>query len=218
MPLYFLALDAEAFHRRLRPGLAESWRQRSFAACRPLAAMLAPATAAFCQRYQINPGEMLLGRPVGDLPFDRALWQHLVGEILWVSAAAIPDLETTPEALACLLGADPLPEAGLDRSSLAPIQQVYLGARDLSFGGAFYRPAAAGYNDCEDVSRLADFLSTVDATAWSSDVLAVLPGLAQEQERVEELELVKEWLPALQDVYRRAQRFGQIIVCETVSG
>jgi hypothetical protein len=217
MTLYFLLLDAEGFHRRLRPALAAAWRLRSFEPCRPLCADLVPAARAFRERYHTGPEEALVCRVAAGLPFDRDFWRFLAGEVLWLSAAEIPELETTPDALCRLLGADRTLDLAGDRDRLAPIQQVYFGARDVVFGTAFYLPGQAGLNDSADVARLADFLAALDPRPWTPDDLADLPGLADAADRAEELELVREWLPPLQDLYRKAQRQGQVMICERVA-
>jgi hypothetical protein len=215
MPLYHLLLDAEQFCR-LRPALAESWRRRSFDPCRPLCEELLPAAQAFHARYHLGSEQELVARVAEGLPFDRDFWRHLAGEVLWLSAAEIPEMQTTPEALCCLQGADLTLDPGLERERLAPIQQAYFGTRDLTFGTAFYRPGQAGYNDVQDVGRLDEYLAAVDPARWDADALARLPGLEDEAERAEELELVKDWFPALQELYRRARRQGQVVVCETL--
>jgi hypothetical protein len=216
MPLYHLLLDADAFHRRIRPALAEAWQRCSFEPCRALCAELVPAALAFRERYHLGPEELLLNRAALGLPFDRNFWRYLACEILWFSAGEIPQLETTPDALCCLIGVDRTLEEGLAHDRLAPIQQAYFGARDLAFGMAFYRPADAGYNDQGDVRGLAAYLGSLDPSRWTADALASLPELASAEDRAEELELVKEWLPPFQDLYRRAAQADQVILCERV--
>jgi hypothetical protein len=218
MPLYHLLLDAGLYHGRLRPALAAAWRRRSFEPCRPLREELAPAARAFQERYHTGSDELLLPRVAAGLPFDRAVWRHLAGEALWLGAAEIPELQTTPEALCCLLGVDPVVDFSSARGRLAPILQVHYGSRDVVFGTAWYRPGEAGLNDAADVARLADYLAGLDSRPWTADALAALPGLADEDDRAEELELVREWLPALQELYRQARERGQVVVCEVVGG
>jgi hypothetical protein len=209
-------LDAAAFHQRLRPALATSWQRRSFVPCRALCVELIPAALSFRERYRLGPEDLLVGQVAEGLPFDRNLWRFLVGEVLWLSAADIPQMEMTPQAVCCLLGVDHTGDAGLARERLAPIQQAYFGARDLTFGTAFYRPSSVGYNNTPDVARLADYLADLDPAPWTADALAILAGLADAAERAEELELVKSWLPPFQDLYRRAEEAGHVVVCETV--
>jgi hypothetical protein len=214
MPLYFLLLDRRTFEEQLRPALAASWRQRSFATCEPLLATLLPAAAAFAERYHTGGSAPLLGRVADGLPFDRNIWRYLVSEVLMFGAADIPDIQTAPETLGWLLARDRLPEGVLERQRLAPIRQAHHGSRDLVFGGGFYRPEHAGYNDGNDVARLADYLAAVDPDRWTAADLAGLPGLADEDERAEELEFVREWFPALRDLYVRAREQDQIVICE----
>jgi hypothetical protein len=215
MALYHLLLDCAAFRERIRPALAESWRRRSFEPCRCLCADLTPAALAFQQRYHTRPDEPLVCRVAAGLPFDRAFWRYLVGEILWLSATEIPEIQTTPDALGCLLGADRTALEGLlGREHYAPIQQAYFGARELTFATACYRPGQAGYNDSADVARLHDYLAALDPAAWKAETLAGLPGMEDEEERAEELAFVREWFPTFLDLYRRAREAGQVVVCE----
>jgi hypothetical protein len=218
MPLYHLLLDAGLFHQRIQPALAAAWQRRSFEPCRLLCAELAPAVRAFQERYHTGPDEQLLPRMATGLHFDRAIWRHLAGEVLWLGAAEIPEVQTTPESLCCLLGVDLPPAGEAERGRLAPILQAHYGSRDVVFGTAFYRPGEAGLNDAPDVTRLDDYLAGLDPRPWTADALVGLAGLADEGDRAEELELVREWLPAFQDLYRRARQRGQVIVCEVVGG
>src|SRR4051812_32843763 len=103
MPLYHLLLDAAAFHDRIRPALSAAWLQRSFASCRALCESLLPAARSFAERYHLGSDEPLLAQVGRGLPFDRAFWRHLAGEILWYSATEIPEFETAPDSLCCLL-------------------------------------------------------------------------------------------------------------------
>src|SRR6266478_5240582 len=102
MPLYFLAVDGTLFEQRLRPALAAAWRRRSFAPCRGVCAEVLPRARDFARRYLIA-GEPLLQKVLDGLAFDRDFWRHLAGELLWYGADDIPELQTTPEALCCLL-------------------------------------------------------------------------------------------------------------------
>ena len=160
MPLYFLLHDAERFHRRSALPLPRRGA-RSFEPCRPLCAALAPAAVAFAERYHTGHDEPLLaGVARGAVPFDRDFWRLLVGEVLLYGAASVPEILTAPDTLSRLLA------AGEDEA--APIRRAHFGTHDLVFGGGFYRPDAAGYNDVPDVARLADYLAAVDASRWRS--------------------------------------------------
>jgi hypothetical protein len=206
MPLYFLLHDAAHFRQAIRPALAEAWRRRSLEPCRPLCAALTPAAAAFAERYHTGHDEPLLARiACGAVPFDRDFWRLLAGEVLLYGAASVPDVLTAPDTLGRLLA----PE-----QADSPIRQAHFGARDLVFGGGYYRPDAAGWNDTDDVARLADYLTTIDPDRWIAADLAGLRDFADEEERADELAFAREVFPSLRDLYRGAREAGQVIVCE----
>ncbi len=171
---------------------------------RPLCAELAAAAVAFAERYHTGPDEPLLAQVVRGLPFDRDFWRLLVGEVLLYGADSVPEILTAPDTLGCLLGHS------------APIRQANFGTRDLVFGGGFYRPDAAGYNDTADVARLADYLTAIDATRWTADDLAGLREFNDDAERADELEFAREALSALGGLYRAARAAGQVVVCEVL--
>jgi hypothetical protein len=79
-----------------------------------------------------------------------------------------------------------------------------------------YRPDHAGFNDAEDVSRLATYLEAVDSRHWTAAQLDALPELSGQEEREDELEFAREWFPALQALYQRARRLRWIAVCEEI--
>ncbi len=216
MPLYHLLLDAGTFHDRIRPALSASWRQRDFRPCRDLCATLVPAAESFARRYHLGPDEPLLAEVARGLPFDRDLWRHLAGEVLWYSASDIPEFETAPDALCCLLAPERYRGGPAERERFAPIEQAHYGSRDLVFGGGFYRPEQAGHNDTQDVGRLADYLEALEPVRWAVEQLAVLEGTATEEDRAEELEDVRAWFPALRDLYRRARAERHVVVCEVL--
>lgn len=209
MPLYFYVLEHHTFHRRLRPALTASWRTRSFAPCRSLAADFATAIRDFQQRFHIGPEELLITRLDTGLAFDRRAWRLLVGELLMVCAVEIPEIETSPETLAVLLQ-DSQTRPGT-RSS---IEQAHFGSRDLAFGAGYYRPEHAGWNDLDDVRRLSEYLATIDPQRWQIADLAPLTELVTDEERAEELDYVREWWPPLVDLYGRAAARSHVIVCE----
>src|SRR5262249_9154877 len=145
MPLYILLHDAGPFHQMIRPALAGAWRRRSFEPCRPLCAALTPTALTFAERYHTGRDEPLLAQVAREVvPFDRDFWRLLAGEVLLYGAASVPELLTAPDTLGHLLA------PGQEDS---PIRQAHFGARDLIFGGGFYRPDAAGWNDADDVAR-----------------------------------------------------------------
>jgi len=213
MPLYFLLHDAAWFDESLRPALAEAWRRRDFGPSRSLCTALVPTAVAFAERYHTGHDEPLLAQVAQDyVPFDRDLWRLLVGEVLVYGAAAIPDLLTAPDTLCRILA--PEQDESVARSQFAPIRQVHFGARDLVFGGGFYRPEAAGYNNCDDVDRLADYLATIDSTHWTIADLAGLREFSDDADRADELAFARDLLPSLCELYRSARQAGQIVVCE----
>jgi hypothetical protein len=148
------------------------------------------------------------------MAFDRTLWKLLVGEFLMYSAAEIPFLESVCAAL-CQLLAEAAPGT-TQRAEFTPILQVHFGARDLCFGGGFYRPEHAGFNDMPDVLRLANYLEGMSPDSWDAALLEGLPGCDSAEDRAEELDLVRDWFPSLCAVYRGAAERCQIIVCESL--
>jgi hypothetical protein len=142
------------------------------------------------------------------------MWKLLLGEVLLYSATEIPFLESACDALCRLLGG--VVPSPAERPGFAPIQQVHYGSRDLRFGGGYYRPEHAGYNDSPDVRRLTDYLAGMNPEEWGPDDLKGLPGCEGAEERAEELELVRDWFPSLCAVYRDAGERQQIIVCESL--
>jgi hypothetical protein len=210
MALYFLLHDAVRFHQEIRPALSATWRRRSFEPARALCAALSPSAAAFAERYHTGSDEPLLARVAGGgtVPFDRDVWRLLVGEVLLYGAASVPEFLTAADTLAHLLA------AGEDDT--APIRQAHYGTHSLVFGGGFYRPDAAGYNDAPDVARLADYLASVDGSRWTAADLAGLSDFADDEERTEEVEFAREVLPLLAGMYREARRAGQLVVCEVL--
>jgi hypothetical protein len=214
MPLYFFLLDAPLFHDRLAPALAASWRQRSFEPCRAVCAELLPAARAFRRRYH-TADEPLLGRVADGLPFDRDLWRFLAGEFFLYGATDIPELQTAAETLCWLLAPAHTRQAAVARQDFAPIQQAHFGSHDLVFGGGYYHSAHAGYNDADDVRRLAGFLGSVAADHWTPADLAGLPEVA-EADRAEELEFARDCLAELRGLYERAARLGQLVLCEVL--
>jgi hypothetical protein len=212
MPLYFLLHDAPRFHHVIRPALGDAWRRRSFEPCRDLCAELVPAAADFAERYHTGSDEPLLAQVVRGLPFDRHFWRLLAGEVLLYAADAVPEVTAAPDSLRCLLA--PERPGPILRADFAPIDQAHFGARDLVFGGAFYRPDAAGYNDADDVARLADYPAAVEPTRWTAADLAALD--LSEEERADEVEFARDAFAALRELYLGARARGQVVVCEVL--
>ncbi len=210
---YFLVLDAAVYEEQIRPALAASWRQRSFAPCLPVCAALLPFARVYAERYHVGTDEPMLSQVLAGLSFDRAFWRTLAGELLLYAAAEIPEFQTCEETLVRLLapGYDP----ARPRSEMPPIVQAHRGSRDLTFGTAVYRPDYAGYNSCADVARLSDYLASVQPKEWSSADLTGFDGFSAE-EAADELEFAREWFPALADLFRRARERGQVLMHERI--
>jgi hypothetical protein len=213
---YFLCLDAETFLNRIRPALADSWRKRSFDPCRSLCNDLLPAAQEYNHRYHTGEDESFIARVAEGIPFDRACWRHLVGEVLLFAAVEIPEFQSNAETLCCLLAPEQYRRPAISREQLAPIVQVFRGSRDVTFGAAVYRPDRAGYNDLDDVARLAAYLAAVEPQRWTVDDLLPLGDLADDDERADELAFVREWFPVLVELYQRSQAEKRVLVIENI--
>lgn len=183
MSEYFLCLDAETFNEQIRPALAASWRRRSFEPCRSLCSELLPAALDYTRRYHTGAEEPFLAHVVRGASFDRACWRMLVGEVLLFAAVEIPELQTNAETLCCLLAPEQYRGEIILREQFAPIQQALRGSRDVTFGGAIYRPEQAGYNDAADVAHLADYLAAIRPEEWPLDHLQDLREIAEDERR-----------------------------------
>lgn len=200
----------------LRPALAAAWRRKSFAPSQDLAARVTPLAIAYAARYHLPQDDLLIPRIAAGLPFDRRLWRCLVGELLAITAAEMPELPTHLESLVYLLAPDhPLPD-GADRPASPLIHQALWGGRDLTFGLATYRPEYAGYNGADEVRRIAAYLQAVDATRWSSTHLAGFPGLDSDADRHEEIAFARAWLAVLTDLYTTAAANDQVLILERI--
>jgi hypothetical protein len=213
MPQYFLLLEAAWFHNHLKPALATSWRQRSFEPCRALCTQLVEAAHRSRETDHLPLDASTFLAVLQGLPFDRAIWRCLAGELFLHGAAELPLIQTAPETLSRLLAPGFPPTPSGSRESLPPIQQAHFGSRDVMIG-APYRPEKAGLNDTADVSRLADYLGSVNPDAWTTADLADLAELENEEERAAELYFVRDWFPALRQLYERAREREQVVVCE----
>ena len=215
--LYFFLWERHPFVDVILPSMAASWRERSFAPCRDVCRGLLPAAKAFSERYCLGEESLILNQVAEELPFERHSWRCLVGEILMIGAAEIPEIETAPDSLCCILAPDRYQEESTPRPHFAPIQQVHFGARDLAFGSAFYRPEHAGWNEQSDVERLAGYLAGIDPESWTVADLRLHRELVDDQQRAEELEYLREWFPALCDMYRRAAEKDWAVFSEIIS-
>jgi hypothetical protein len=215
--LYFFLWERGLFLENILPALAASWRQRSFAPCQALCRELLPSAIKFSERYCLGGDQLLLPRVAERSPFERHSWRCLVGEILMIGAAEIPEIETAPDSLCCILAPECYRDECTPRQYFAPIQQVHFGTCDLVFGCAFYRPEHAGWNDCPDVERLAAYLAGIDPESWTAADLDLHREVVDDPERVEELEYLQNWFPVLRDLYQNAAAKGLVVICETIS-
>ncbi len=199
--LLLLVHDAAFVHDRLTPAAAASWHRRTFAPLAALAAELAPTFDAFAERYRLTADEQPLVRRAGELPFDRRVWRHLVGELLLYAAADVPDVPDARTVLADLLGPD------------ETVRAAYHGRRDLAFAGVRYRPGHASLCDIGDVADLAAALASVNVDAWAADAIRVDPG----DDAAEVLADARDAWDQLFDVYESARRAGRVVVCEEVA-
>src|SRR5262245_17942223 len=129
--LYFYLLNSEFFQRMLAPALEASWRHKRLDHAKDLCSHL---IARAEQSNVAMPPDAVVRAVLRGLPFDRHVWQALVGEALIYGAADMPRLATAPETLVWLLAKEPCAKA---RQHFTPIHQVHFGARDLRFGGGF---------------------------------------------------------------------------------
>lgn len=199
------------------PALTASWRQRSYKPCQDICQQLIPAAQTFSARYCLGEDSLLLLEVAAGLPFERHGWRCLVGEILLIGAAEIPEIETAADSLCCLLASEQYRKENPARDQFSPIQQIHHGASDLAFGSAIYRPEYAGWNDRADVQRLAQYLSSVDPGTWTAADLRHHRELSDLSDRADELEYVRQVYPALRKLYHHAAEKQQIVICETIS-
>lgn len=216
MAEYFLCLNAETFLHQLRPALAASWRLRSFEPCRSLCNQLLAAVHDYTRRYHLGDEQTLVAQAAAGLAFDRACWRLLVGEVLLFAAADIPEFPSNTETLCCLLAPEQYGREDTLREQFAPIQQALRGSRDVTFGTAVYRPEQAGFNDANDVKRLAAYLTAVQPERWTAESLRPLSDLEDDEERSDELAFVREWYPALVELYQRAEAEQHVLVIESI--
>jgi hypothetical protein len=212
---YFLVHDRAVFEDRLRPALASAWRERSFLPCVALCREWTDAARDYSDRYHVDPNDILLLQIDRSFCFDRALWRTLVGELLLFAAGDIPEFPTNFDTVLHILGCPTNPEV-LEKADLPPIQQALQGSRDLDFGLVAYRPEHAGYNTSSDIHRIVGELERVSIEAWTTEDLAGLDNLLEEEDRADELAFAREWFAALRDLYRRAADAGGVIILERI--
>src|SRR6516162_5265496 len=193
MPLYFMLHDPRRFYGLLAPALAASWRQRSFAPCVELRAALEKELWDFADANCIKREDIFLLRVRPNTRFDRDVWRILVGEMLLCAAADVPEIPTAAETLTRLLPAHP------------ELVQAHYGTRPLVFGGGWYRPDDASYNDCDDVARILESLQGLEPARWTTADLSGWREGEIDYERRDELEFARAALPPLCALYQRAK-------------
>ncbi len=214
MPVYYMLHDADRFQEEIRQAFADSWRRKSFEPCRKLCNALMPTVVVFADCYHIGAGEPLIRLVARGLNFSSLYWRTLVGEVLLYAAADVPEIQVAPETLCCVLTPEQYLEGWVQRGRFAPIQQAHYGSRDLVFGGGFYRPDHAGYNDRDDVARLTRYLQAIDPESWTAIELVLLRDVEDDAERADELEFARERFLALRQLYERAEEQKWVVVCE----
>jgi hypothetical protein len=201
--VYFMAIPGPWFRQLLIPALGECLRERTFRPVESICRDLRATAVQFVQSgSELSPValEVLEG-----LKFNIDLWRILAGELMLFGAEELPELETPLDMYATVLG-ERLSEV---RGEFPPIQQAIEGSRDVWFG-AFYRPEHAGWNDEDDVRRLARWFSSVNPEQWKATRLPDAPPEDQE----DDIAFLREWFAELASMYQRSVDSGRVIVCE----
>jgi hypothetical protein len=204
--LHYFYLVRRSWLEEMHTALSASHRQHSFTPC-----------ASLCARLLANgsiPERSLIHHASTGLAFDRTRWHALVGECLVFGADEMPRLPWLLPPLLCLLAPERLGADPAERAGRTPIEQVHYGARPLRFGGGWHRPDHVGWNDADDVHRLLAYLRDVAPSAWSAAGLTPLTDLTDDADRAEELAHLRDWWPALVEMYERARADDCAIVCE----
>jgi hypothetical protein len=214
MPLYFLLFDPGKFNKLARP-LGEGWARRAFDPLQLVCRDLRAAADKFADRFGMTAGDLVITQALRGVALDRNLWRTLIGEILLMTAEEVPEIETAPQTLTCLLAPDRYRERVGQRERYSPIEQAHFGSRDLVFGQAFYRPDHAGWNDVDDVARLTQYLAGIDSAVWQVADVAELRDIDPE-DHADELDYARQCFRVLHDLYRGAAERGHIVVCEEI--
>lgn len=208
--IYFHIHDARWFHDDFVPALTNCRQRRSFVPCQKLCHYLSTTARDYCERFHV--GEQPLITRIDGLPYAPDLWRLLVGELLVFGALDLPEFEQAPELLCRLAGAE-LGEHPL-RAQFGSMRQAHYGARDLSFGAAVYRPQTVGWNDAEDMARIADYLNSLAVESWSASMLKAPATAVEDADLEQELVYAQDCLPDLKRIYREAAIAGHLIVAE----
>src|SRR5262245_45441942 len=92
MKHYYMVMDADWFHQRLKPALSACWQSRSFQPCHGIMPELLAGATSFAHRYHTKFEDCLIyhlqNKPP---PLDRITWRALVGEALLFTADELPE-------------------------------------------------------------------------------------------------------------------------------
>jgi hypothetical protein len=152
---------------------------------------------------RVSRNELMLLNVRPNTPFERDTWRMIIGEVLLTAAAEVPEIPDVERTVAGLLGDD------------LPIRQAYHGKHGLCFGGGWYRPDHAGYNNPSDVQHLAEYLVSVDPDVWRLPD-AVGDGHVCGDGRHQEFAFVRQAFKKLVAMYCRAGTGSQVIICEEI--
>lgn len=206
MPYNLYLHDADFLCGRVLPIFVECRRRRSF---RPLFSLASWLEASLADLSFVHATE--------GMPYDRHVFDALVGQILVLAAHAVPNLPLDVDTLTALLAPDRLHLPRNDRPALSPAEQLFLGSRDLLLGHRPFRPLHVGWHRQSDVHRLADYFHRFDPAAWTPDALLPFPSAPTDEDREHELGIVRDWWPELLTMLRIAASAGQVIICEDLS-
>ena len=210
-----MLIEPALLQDKIIPSLSASWHERSFVPCVELCSQLTSAAQSFAAKYHTGSAEPFLNLVARGIQFDRDYWQLLVGEILLFAADEIPEIQVSPTTLCYLLAPDFDTELMTPRIAWPWIRQAHLGTRDLRFGIKVFRSEFCGYNDLKDVHRLSGLLKSISPAAWRPEDLLGCPTIDAEDAE-EEVELLREWFPQLQDLYAHAEKRHRTMVCEVL--
>lgn len=206
MPHNLYLHDADLLCGQVLPTFVECRRRRSFGPLLSLTSLLVA-----------SPADLSLVHAAQEMPYDRHVFDALVGQTLVLAAHAVPNLPLDVDTLTALLAPHRLHQPRHDRAALSPAEQLFLGSRDLLLGHRPFRPLHVGWHRQSDVHRLADYFHRVDPDAWTPDALRSLPSAPTDEDREHELGIVRDWWPELLAMLRSASSAGQVILCEDLS-
>src|SRR5260370_24420308 len=131
---YFFLIDAKLFQIKVAHALEASRVAQSFAPARALCRELNSHAKALGQQGLHGPADSLVQKlATGSVPFRRDLWRLLVGEVILLATAEMPEIETPMDTLAALLHL----QLEVDRPAFSPLQQCILASQYLAFGGGY---------------------------------------------------------------------------------